>query len=269
MVPLTVFFGTETFFRKQKIFPLSIFWCFATDWMLENPKGSPLTVFFGTETFFRKQKIFPLSIFWCFATDWMLKNPKGSPLTVFFGTETFFRKQKNFPLSIFWCFATDWMLENPKGSPLTVFFGTETFFRKQKIFPLSIFWCFATDWMLKNPKGSPFSFSALWDFSAPLGPFFWVCNFFEYFFSKNFRFSSTVKENTWHLEVFSLFLSLGYGADLGRSRLVFFHFVFQCICYMYYPGYSLPSDKLICQNYSRVSFSQISNRRYWKSVKWL
>ena len=29
---------------------------------------------------------------------------------------------------------------------------------------------------------------------------------------------STVKENTRHLEVFMLFLSLGYGADLGRSR---------------------------------------------------
>ena len=36
-------------------------------------------------------------------------------------------------------------------------------------------------------------------------------------------FSGTVEENTWHLEVLLLFLSLIYGADLGRSRLVFCH----------------------------------------------
>ena len=29
-----------------------------------------------------------------------------------------------------------------------------------------------------------------------------------------------VEENTWHIEVLLLFLSLRYGADLGRSRLV-------------------------------------------------
>ena len=51
-------------------------------------------------------------------------------------------------------------------------------------------------------------------------------HFFEYvIFSKEnafekFRFSSTVKENTRRLEVFLLLLNFGYGADLGRSRLV-------------------------------------------------
>ena len=30
-----------------------------------------------------------------------------------------------------------------------------------------------------------------------------------------------VEENTWHIEVLLLFLSLRYGADLGRSRLVY------------------------------------------------
>ena len=29
-----------------------------------------------------------------------------------------------------------------------------------------------------------------------------------------------VEENTWHIEVFLLFLSLRYGTDLDRSRLV-------------------------------------------------
>ena len=87
--------------------------------------------------------------------------------------------------------------------------------------------------MLKNPKGSPLSVFRHYDTLArqglPLaGPARHSVHFFEYvifsknFLSKNFRFSSTVKENTWHLEVFLLFLSLGYGADLGRSRLVCF-----------------------------------------------
>ena len=35
-------------------------------------------------------------------------------------------------------------------------------------------------------------------------------------------FWDTVKENTWHFEVLLLFLILRYGADLGRSRLVWF-----------------------------------------------
>ena len=52
--PLPIFFGTaRLFFRKffpQRV-PPSIFCCFATEWMLENPKGSPLSVFFGTEIF--------------------------------------------------------------------------------------------------------------------------------------------------------------------------------------------------------------------------
>ena len=37
---------------------------------------------------------------------------------------------------------------------------------------------------------------------------------------KFFPHAGTVKENTWHSEVLLLFLSLRYGADLGRSRLV-------------------------------------------------
>ena len=47
-------------------------------------------------------------------------------------------------------------------------------------------------------------------------------------FKKNRNFFSifpqtgTVEENTWHFEVLLLFLSLRYGADLGRSRLVKF-----------------------------------------------
>ena len=37
--------------------------------------------------------------------------------------------------------------------------------------------------------------------------------------------TGTVEEKTWHFEVLLLFLSLRYGADLGRSRLVCCWFV--------------------------------------------
>ena len=53
--------------------------------------------------------------------------------------------------------------------------------------------------------------------TRPKGPLF---NFFrhcETFFKE--KFSSTLNEDTWHFEVLLLFLSLRYGADLGRSRL--------------------------------------------------
>ena len=119
----------------------------------------------------------------------------------------------------------------PKGPPF-IFFGTARLFFEKKIprrVPPAFFWCFATEWMLKNPKGSPFQFFrhcetlasqglALAGPGEPLGPFFEYVIFRNFFFKKN-RISSTVKKNTWHLEVFLLFLSLGYGADLGRSRL--------------------------------------------------
>ena len=43
-------------------------------------------------------------------------------------------------------------------------------------------------------------------------------------FSENlFPHSGTVEENTSYFEALSLFLSLRYGADLGRSRLVSFY----------------------------------------------
>ena len=149
------------------------------------------------------------------------------------------------------------MLENPKGSPLSVFRHCETFFPKIFVSPkgplFNFFDILQQIECLKPQSHPPFSFSALWDFFENLfflrrvppstatkmltisevSPFLarqglaqgaparHSVHFFEYvIFSKNFRFSSTVKENTWHLEVFLLFLSLGYGADLGRSRLV-------------------------------------------------
>ena len=93
----------------------------------------------------------------------------------------------------------------PQSVSLSVFRHCETFFRK----------------FVFSPKGPPFNCDKNFDnfgsvpllasTGALLGSYFLL-----------FRFSSTVN---WHLEVFLLFLSLGYGADLGRSPLVFVSYV--------------------------------------------
>ena len=96
------------------------------------------------------------------------------------------------------------MLKNPKGSPLSVFFGIVRFFPENENFCfLQFFHVLRQNGCWKTSKGPPFSFSALWDFSAP-GPIFWVCNFFEKFFKK-LRFSSTVKEYLTLGSLFAIF----------------------------------------------------------------
>ena len=87
------------------------------------------------------------------------------------------------------------------GSPFQ-FFGIETFIRKFVFLQRVPFQLRQKCWQFR--KCLPFSAS---------GPRRATQSIFLVF-----RFSSTVN---WHLEVLLLFLSLGYGADLGRSRLVF------------------------------------------------
>ena len=91
-----------------------------------------------------------------------------------------------------------------KGPPLS-FFCIATLFREffSQMVPLQFFWSFATEWMLKNPKGSPFQF------------FFGIVRL-----SKKFHERVPDSPILWHFEVLLLFLSLRYGADSGRSRLV-------------------------------------------------
>ena len=98
-VPSFNFFGIVRFFRKMIIFILSIFWCFAAEWMLKNPKGSPFQ-FFGIVRLFlifflprvpssislifynrmdaEKSQIFPQRFPSSSATE-MLTISKGSP----------------------------------------------------------------------------------------------------------------------------------------------------------------------------------------------
>ena len=81
-----------------------------------------------------------------------------------------------------------------------------------------------------SPKGPPFIFFLFYKRmdveKQPKGPFyiFWYNATYQKLqkSSKNFWkfFLGTVEESTWHFEVRLLFLSLRYGADLGRSRLV-------------------------------------------------
>ena len=52
-----------------------------------RPKGTPFRFFGTVRLFFKTffhQRV-PSSIFWSFATEWMLKNPNASSLSVFFG----------------------------------------------------------------------------------------------------------------------------------------------------------------------------------------
>ena len=98
------------------------------------------------------------------------------------------------------------MLENPKGFLLSVFSALWDFFPKiKKNFFLNFFMlCDRMD-VEKPQRVPPFSFSALWDVSAPLGPIFLVCNFFKKKFSKNFRFSTSVKEYLTLGSLFAIF----------------------------------------------------------------
>ena len=159
-------FGLANWTKKPKRF----FLFFRVTYHTGRDQRLPLSFFSALRDFFFEKKIFPKgppAFFWCFATEWMLKNPKGSPLSVFFRhCEIFSRKWKFLFSSFFSCFATEWMLKNLKGSTLSVFRHCETLARQGLA--------------LASP-------------GAPLGPFFWVCNFFEKFFFKKFRFSSTVK----------------------------------------------------------------------------
>ena len=93
----------------------------------------------------------------------------------------------------------------PKGPPFGFFRHCATFFRKffnvPKGSPLWVFWYFATECLLINPEGSHLlHFSALCDF------------FWKKFFFQKFQFFS--KKSVLR------FLSLRYGADFRRSRLV-------------------------------------------------
>ena len=145
-------------------------------------------------------------------------RPKTPPFHFFRHCETFFRK-KNFPQRIppafFWCFATEWMLKNPKGSPLSDFFGIVRFFPENENFCfLRFFHVLRQNGCWKTSKGPPFSFSALWDVSAPgargseprraTRSIFLVCNFFKKK-SKIFRFSITVNEYLTLGSLFAIF----------------------------------------------------------------
>ena len=64
----------------------------------------------------------------------------------------------------------------------------------------------------KLPKGPLFTFFGTMGLTGDFKKIRKNRNFFPH--------SGTVEENTWHFEVLLLFLSLRYGADLGRFRLV-------------------------------------------------
>ena len=162
-------------------------------------KRVPPFSFFGTVRFFPTIKIFSPSIFWCLVTEWMLKNPKGPPpFSVFRQCKTFFLiffSLRRAPLQFLWCFTADWVFKNPKGSPLSVFRHCETFFE-------NLFFLQRVRLQLRQKC---WQFRKCPPFSAPLGPFFWVCNFFEKLFRKIFDFEYCKREYLTLGSLFAIF----------------------------------------------------------------
>ena len=141
---------------------------------------------------------------------------------------------------------TCWPRElNEKGFPRNIlyrarlkgsFLALRDFFEifKTQMAPF-IFCSFATEWMLKNPKGSAFQF--FWRFktffqffsteSAPPSIFLMICDRMDEK-SQSVPPGAPIRSNFWvfgycRREYFlrrMIFLSLRYGTDLGRSRLV-------------------------------------------------
>ena len=108
------------------------------------------------------------------------------------------------------------MLENPKGFLLSVFFGIVRFSPENKKNFFFNFFMFCDRMDVEKPQRVPlFSFSALWDVSAPgargseprraTRSIFLVCNFFKKKFSKNFRVSTTVNEYLTLGSLFAIF----------------------------------------------------------------
>ena len=135
-------------------------------------------------------------------------RPKSPPFNFFRHRETFFFR-KFFPpkgppcIFLMFCDRMDVGKSQRVPPPFSFFRHCEIFFPKIKIFFFNFFmFCDRMD-VEKPQRVPPFSFRhcetlarqglALAGPGAPLGP---VCNFSKKIFSKNFRFSSTVKENT-------------------------------------------------------------------------
>ena len=83
--PFNFFWHCETFFSERNFpqrIPLHFFCCFATEWMLENPKGSPFHFFSALWDLFPENKNFSrLQFFDVLRQNGCWKTPKGSPLS--------------------------------------------------------------------------------------------------------------------------------------------------------------------------------------------
>ena len=146
-------------------------------------------------------------------------RPKTPPFHFFSALRDFFSRKKNFPQRVppafFLMFCDRMDVEKAQRVPLSVFFGIVRFFPENDNFCfLHFFYVLRQNGCWKTSK--PLSVFrhcetlarqglALASPGAPLGPFFWVCNFFEKFFFKKFRFSSTVKEYLTLGSLFAIF----------------------------------------------------------------
>ena len=118
-------------------------------------------------------------------------RPKTPPFHFFRHCETFFSKKKFFPkgspcIFLMFCDRMD-VEKSQRVPPFSFFSALWDFFPKMKIFVFFNFFIFSDRMHVEKPQRvPPFSFSALWDFSAPLGPFFEYVIFSKNFFRKIF-----------------------------------------------------------------------------------
>ena len=251
------FFPKKNFKRS----PLWVFWYFATECLLINPEGSPLLHFSALYDFFWKKKFYQKFQFFSkksvlrflslrYGADFRRSrlvssgyNPHTDRstfltiLTIVKSYNSYFANLKYWRKSLRSSIFTS--SKKLKGYSLRVFSALWDFFRKKNSpkGPPSIFLEFSDRTDVENSQRVPLSvFSALWDFfqifftkSAP--PIFfddlsqngWKISVSPLVrqFGSTFGFFRYRRRVLWHFEVLLLFLSLRYGADLGRSRLVF------------------------------------------------
>ena len=175
-----------------------------------------------------------------------LMTPKGPPFNFFdiLITEWTFKKSQRVPPFTF--FGTMRLTGDKKISKkisvkfFSFFFHNFDIVRlllDEKRFRLYFFWSFAAEWVLKNTKRSPFVFfricETFFNFFSRKGPpsiFLMICARRDEKCQSvplarqsgpTFGFLGCFRREYFDTEVLLLFLSLRYGADMGRSRLVF------------------------------------------------
>ena len=112
-------FFSEKFFPKGS--PFKFFAVLRQKGCWKIPKGPPFSFFWHSNIFFRKifSPKGPPSFFCSFASEWILENPKGFPLYVFSTLWDFVPKIKISPFNFFDILQQIGSLKIPKNPPFS------------------------------------------------------------------------------------------------------------------------------------------------------